>query len=160
MVCLALHTSLYFCINFSQYLVFPCPNGTVSRTIWWFHFIGARTFRVLFIQVNSASSLSSCSSPKNLHQKSWSKRKVNMAELCRIWTFDHLISRLKLYHETTDLCCKWDVKTKNDKYRSLTFYEDFWKMNLLKAEFPTSGTFSLLQPEKLWIYKRDFFLNH
>ena len=51
-------------------------------------------------------------------------------------------SRLKLYHETTDLCCKWDVKIKNDKYRSLTFYEDFWTMNILKAEFPTSGTFS------------------
>ena len=88
------------------------------------------------------------------------KEKVNMAELCRIWTFDHLISRLKLYHETTDLCCKWDVKIKNDKYRSLTFYEDFWKMNLLKAEFPTSGSFSLLQHEKLCIYKRYFFLNH
>ena len=42
-------------------------------------------------------------------------------------------------------------------YQNLTFYEDFWKMNRLKAEFPTSGTFSLLQSEKLWICKRDFF---
>ena len=46
---------------------------------------------------------------------------------------------------------------KNDRYQNLTFDEDFWEMNRLKAEFPTSRTFSLLQSEKLWICKWDFF---